>query len=125
VDLASRNFADVTLVAPAGRIDHPAAQALEKALTPVLDAAAATGRSLLLDFARIDYVSSMGLRVLMVAAKRVRSRGARIAVSGLTDDVAEIFAIARFDHVLEVHPSVAAALEVMSPRARAAWDAAR
>ncbi len=58
--------------------------------------------ALVLDFAGVDYISSVGLRVLMIAAKQTRGNGARIAVAALQPVVAEIFAISRFDHVLEV-----------------------
>ena len=60
----------------------------------------------------------------MIAAKAVRARGARIAVAGLQPVVAEIFAISRFDGVLEVFPAVRDALAAMSPAALAAYDAA-
>ena len=75
------------------------------------------------DFAGVEYISSMGLRVLMVAAKQLRARGMRIAVAALTPVVKEIFDIARFNHVTEVFPSVRAALEQISPDALDALDA--
>ena len=65
-----------------------------------------TCRALVLDFAGVEYISSVGLRVLMIAApSRCAAGSARIAVAGLQPVVAEIFAISRFDMVLEVFPS--------------------
>ena len=66
----------------------------------------------------------MGLRVLMIAAKELRSHGARIAVAAMQPIVAEIFDIARFGHVVEVFPSVHAALQVVSAPALAAYESA-
>jgi anti-sigma B factor antagonist/stage II sporulation protein AA (anti-sigma F factor antagonist) len=66
----------------------------------------------------------MGLRLLMIAAKELRSRGARIAVAAMQPIVAEIFDIARFGHVVEVFPSLRAALESVSMPALAAYEAA-
>jgi anti-anti-sigma regulatory factor len=57
----------------------------------------------------------------MVAAKQMRAHGRRIAVAALHPTVAEIFAIARFDHVLEVFPSVKDALRAVSPAALQAY----
>ncbi len=123
MNIAERRIADVVVVAPAGAIDHPSAPHLERALAPLLGADAAT-RALVLDFKDVGYVSSMGLRVLMVAAKALRARNARIAVAALQPVVVEIFDIARFVHVLEVFPTVRDAVAALSPSALAAWDAA-
>jgi anti-anti-sigma factor len=123
VDLSKSNLADVTVAAPAGQIDHPNAQRLQEALEPILEEIAASEGSLLLDFGAVEYISSMGLRVLMMTAKRMHSHGGRIAVAALQPAVAEIFEIARFKHVLEAFPSVRAALEALSPAALAAYDA--
>ena len=123
MDLSKRSLADVTVAAPTGKIDHPNAQRLQEALAPILDELTATRGSLLLDFGHVDYISSMGLRVLMIAAKRMRSHDGRIAVAALQPAVEEIFEIARFKHVLEAFPSVRAALEALSPAALAAYDA--
>ena len=123
MDLSKRSLADVTVAAPTGKIDHPNAQRLQEALAPILDELTANKGSLLLDFGRVEYISSMGLRVLMIAAKRMRSHDGRIAVAALQPAVEEIFEIARFKHVLEAFPSVRAALEALSPAALAAYDA--
>jgi len=123
VDLSKSSLADVTIAAPTGQIDHPNAQRLQEALAPILDELAVNKGSLLLDFGGVEYISSMGLRVLMMAAKRTRSHGGRIAVAALQPAVAEIFEIARFKHVLEGFLSVRAALEALSPAALSAYDA--
>jgi anti-anti-sigma factor len=124
VDIAEHRIADVVVVAPVGPIDFPNAQHLERALAPLLGRDAAI-QALVLDFHDVVYVSSMGLRVLMVAAKNLRARNARIAVATLQPVVVEIFDIARFAHVLEVFPTVRDAVAALSPSALAAWDASR
>jgi anti-anti-sigma factor len=123
VDISSRRLADVVVVMPVGQIDHPNAQQLQQALAPILDQAAASRTPLVLDFTGVEYISSMGLRVLMVAAKQMRAGSARIAVAALRPVVEEIFEIARFKHVLEVFPSVRAALQALSAPALAAYEA--
>jgi len=122
VDIAERRVADVVVVAPVGPIDHLHASELERALAHVLAPDAIDGAGLVLDFAGVGYVSSMGLRVLMIAARELRARRARIAVAELQPVVAEIFDIARFTHVVEVFPTTRDALAAFSPAALAAWD---
>ena len=124
MQLSSRQLADVFVAAPVGRIDHPNAEGLKTALAPILDASADHGRGLILDFSGVEYICSMGLRVLLMASKQLRARKVRIGVAALQPVVKEIFDIARFNHVLEVFPTVRAALEQVSPSALAAYDAA-
>jgi anti-sigma B factor antagonist len=123
LQITSRQFADVAVAAPVGRIDHLTAGKLEEALAPLLVRANGGGAGLVLDFAGVEYISSVGLRVLMIAARQMRAHGARIAVAALQPVVAEIFAISRFDSVLEVAPTLRAALESLSAPALAAFDA--
>jgi len=125
VELSSRQFADVIVAVPAGRVDHHSAAELETALAPLIRTASAAKGVLVLDFAGIDYISSAGLRILMVTAKELRASGAKIAVANLKPVVAEIFAISRFDRVLGVFPSVRAAIDQFSAPALAAFDAAQ
>jgi anti-anti-sigma factor len=123
VDIASRRLADVVVVAPEGPIDHPHAQELGHALAQLLAPEAVSAEALVVDFGGVGYVSSTGLRVLMVAAREAQARKTRIAVAALQPAVAEIFGIARFNHVVEVFPTVRDALSALSPPALAAWDA--
>jgi anti-anti-sigma factor len=124
VQFSSQRLADVFVAAPVGQIDHPNAQKLQLALAPILADAALSKSALVFDFAGVEYISSVGLRVLLMAAKQVRAQNARIAVAALQPVVKEIFDIARFNHVLEVFTSVRAALEQLSAPALAAYDAA-
>ena len=123
LEVSSLRLADVVVVAPAGRIDHAAAAAFQAAAEPALAASAQAGGGLLLDLSHVEYISSVGLRVVMMAAKQLRARHARIAAAGLQPVVREIFEIARFNHVVELFPSVRDALGALSPAALAAHDA--
>jgi anti-anti-sigma factor len=123
VQFSSRQFADVAVAAPVGRIDHAGAAALEQALAPLLAPSGSGNNAVVLDFAGVEYISSVGLRVLMMAAKQMRGRGARIVVAAPQPVVTEILAISRFDRVIEIAPSVRRALEGLSAPALAAHAA--
>ena len=122
MDVSTRTFDNVVVVAPQGRAALAGSSALEAALSPLWGNADVG--AIVLDFSAVPYISSVGLRVLMIAAKEMRGRRARIAVAGLQPIAAEIFAISRFDKVLEVFPAVRDALAAISPPALAAYDAA-
>jgi anti-sigma B factor antagonist/stage II sporulation protein AA (anti-sigma F factor antagonist) len=90
-----------------GRIDHANAEDFRAALAPVLDQCSPSGCKVILDLAALEYVSSAGLRVLMLAARRVKEQDGRLAVAALQPVVKEVFEITRFNLVLRVFDSVA------------------
>jgi len=124
LQIATRQVADAVIAMPVGRIDHRSAEEFEAALTPLVEAAAADQGALVLDFSGIDYISSVGLRVLMIAAKKMREREAPLLVSALQSVVAEIFAISRFDRILTVTATLDDAMALCSPAALAAYRSA-
>jgi len=113
MEITNRAQGETVIVAPTGRVDHATAADFERAVVPLLNPAAGPRGGLVFDLERVTYVSSVGLRVLMIASKSLRARGARIAVAAMQPVVAEILAICRFDAVVEVFPTVDAALEAM------------
>ena len=114
MEITNRAHGDIVVVAPTGRVDHQTAGEFERAVVPLLDAATGPRHGLVFDFERVTYVSSVGLRVLMIASKSLRPRGARVAVAAMQPVVAEILQICRFDAVVEIFPTVDAALEAMA-----------
>jgi anti-anti-sigma factor len=121
VQIASRRYADALVASPSGRIDHVAAPQFEAGLMPLLAQARSGNCALVLDFSDVDYISSGGLRVLMIAATQMRAQQAKLVVAGLYSVVAEIFAISRFDRVMTIAPTVEDALGQCSAEALAAY----
>ena len=124
MQIVTRNFAGTALVGVVGRVDHRSAAELEQALAEAMVRVGIAQGGVVLDFAGVDYISSVGLRVLMVAARQMRTQAATFAIAALQPVVAEIFAISRFDRVLAVHPDVPTALAQCSADALAEWQAA-
>jgi anti-anti-sigma factor len=79
------------LVTLDGRLDTESAPQYDKALAPVLDT---QPRSLQLDLARLDYVSSMGLRALVKSLKAVKAGGGKFGVVNVQPQIKKIFDIA-------------------------------
>ena len=124
MELPLRRFADTVVLAPSGRIDHGTAEGFKDALRPHLERCATGRDQLILDLSNVDYISSAGLRVLMLARKQAKAQGGTLVVASLTPVVKEIFEISRFTVVFEVFPSVRDALAKISPSATAAFDTA-
>jgi anti-sigma B factor antagonist len=117
MDLTPRRFADTVVLALAGRVDQQNAEAFKTALAPHLETCAADKDRMVLDLSRLDYISTAGLRIFMLAAKQAKAQQGTLAVAGLQPVVKEIFSIARFDFILQMFPSVREALARISPAA--------
>src|SRR5215470_14746293 len=117
-----RQIANVALIRVEGRIDHTTAKAFEEALSPHVTGCTGDDKKLLLDFSGVTFISSAGLRVLMVAAKQCRKQNGKMVLASLQPVIQEIFQISRFDSLFEVFPTVRAALEAISPAAASAYD---
>ncbi|RPI41762.1 MAG: anti-sigma factor antagonist [Betaproteobacteria bacterium] len=98
------------ILTPAGRIDHASADAFQAALQPHLDRCRPGAAPIVLDMHDLEYISSVGLRVLMMAARQVKDQNGHIAVARLSPLVKEVFEISRFDLVFDTFDSVDAAL---------------
>jgi anti-anti-sigma factor len=122
--LSHRVFGNARTLAPKGRLDHDNCEAFRADLAPHIEACAREDAPLVLDLSGIDYVSSAGLRCLMLAAKDARAgaRSGRVLVAAMQPVVAEIFQISRFNLVLEVFPTLREALASVSPQAAEAFD---
>lgn len=119
MQIPTRHVADAVIAAPVGRIDHQSAAQFEAALTPLVAAAARDRGAVVLDFSGVEYISSVGLRVLMIAARQMRERQSKLLVAALQSVVAEIFAISRFDRILTVTATLDDAMALCSPAALA------
>jgi anti-sigma B factor antagonist len=124
MQIATRRYVDAIVAAPIGRIDHRSAAELEAALTPLLAEVGARQGAVVLDFSGVEYISSVGLRVLMIAARQMREHRGQLLVARLHSVVAEIFAISRFDRILTVTATLDDALALCSPAALAQYRAA-
>lgn len=109
MELSSSFLGPVHVLAVHGRLDHAHAKEFETALAPHLAQCSAAGNPMVLDFSRVDYISSVGLRVLLLASKQVKAQEGRIAIAALTPIVTEVFQVSHFNLVLEVFPDVPAA----------------
>lgn len=122
--VAHRTFANARALFPTGRLDHENCEPFRAELAAQLDAAIRAGEPLVLDLSGLEYVSSAGLRCLMLAAKEANARNGRVLVAAMQPVVAEIFQISRFHLLFEVFPTLREALASVSPQAAEALDRA-
>ena len=115
-------YADVLVISTGGRIDYQNAEAFRSALMPYIENCRAGGDQVVLDLSALEYVSSAGLRVLMIAAKVSKARNGRLLAVALQPVVREIFEISRFNLVFELFDTLRDALAKISQKASAAYQ---
>lgn len=108
------------VIAVGGRIDHLNAAAFHEALGPHLQHCRSDGEGIVLDLSRLDYISSAGLRIFMIAAKQARAQGGRIAVAQMQALVQEIFEISHFHLVYEIFGTTGEAVAALGRQAETA-----
>jgi len=92
----ARNNEELTLILK-GRLDTVTAPALEGELKECLEGV----KKLVLNFQSLEYISSAGLRVLLVAQKAMNQQG-EMVIRNVNENVAEIFEITGFSDMLTI-----------------------
>ena len=98
---------DQTVVSLSGRIDSTAAVEFEEKLIEIIDTGCNT---MIIDFLRVQFISSAGLRVLLLAAKKVKPYGGKILLCDMSKDVREVFDISGFSSIFDIHDNVTTAI---------------
>lgn len=91
----AKNGGEITLQIE-GRLDTVTAPELEAELNRLADA-----EKLILDFSKLEYISSAGLRVLLSAHKRMSAKGG-MKVTHVNEIVSEVFEVTGFADILDI-----------------------
>ncbi|MDO4960627.1 MAG: STAS domain-containing protein [Eubacteriales bacterium] len=85
------------VLTPEGRIDTTTAAQFEESITSCADGL----KELIFDFSKLDYISSAGLRVLLMAQKTMNKQGS-LVIRNVNDEIAEIFEVTGFSDILTI-----------------------
>jgi anti-sigma B factor antagonist len=99
-----------TILVPSGRLDFAAAEWFQKQVELVLTGAVKPPRALIFDCGDLEYVSSAGLRIFLMAAKTAQRGSITLSLCSLKPAVREVFDLSGFSRVITLHPDRAAAL---------------
>ncbi|SNS38157.1 anti-sigma B factor antagonist/stage II sporulation protein AA (anti-sigma F factor antagonist) [Sphingomonas laterariae] len=94
-----------TIGCPQGRVDEESWELFLARMNETILAAAAAGHRFVLDLARLDYMSSRGLRALTIAKREADVHGVPMALARPNDRLREILAISRYDKIFPVTAS--------------------
>ncbi len=106
MEITHETIGDKLVVRPEGRLDSLTAPAFEAGLVPLVDRAGVV----VIECSKLTYVSSAGLRVFLTAAKTAKSKGGKIVLCALAPGVQEVFTVSGFSKIIDMHPTLDAAL---------------
>jgi len=116
VNVRLERLGATTMVIPEGRLDFGTASAFEKQLQGVLAAAGTVAARVIIDGAALEYVSSAGLRAILLAARASQKAGIAFALCALQPAVREVFELSGFSSIIAIHPDRATALAAAAPK---------
>jgi len=99
MDIAEAKTNGVVVLSLNGRVDASNAATLEQKILALI---AAGEKRLVIDCAQLQYMSSAGLRVLLVAAKRLSSDG-KLGIAALSNSIRDVFDIAGFSSIFQIY----------------------
>ncbi len=100
-------MAQPSIIQIQGRIDNVTSSAVEANIGSALDA---TPSALVLDFSEVSFVSSIGLRVLLMAAKRCRKQNAHLVLHSVSPQIVDLFGVSGLKEFFPIYPTREAAL---------------
>jgi anti-sigma B factor antagonist len=115
LSLATRTVADHAVLEVGGEVDVYTAPRLRERLAELIDGGA---RNVVVDLARVDFLDSTGLGVLVGAHKRLRPVGGTFSLVCSRESLLKVFRITALDQIIPLHDTVEAATGVTRPEGR-------
>jgi anti-sigma B factor antagonist len=107
MEIAVSDAGDVKVVRIEGRLDTQTSADAQTQLTRLIDQGTT---KVVVNFEKLDYISSTGLNVLLKAAKQLKGNSGELRICSLNEFVQEVFEISGFCTILSVFNSETDAL---------------
>jgi anti-sigma B factor antagonist len=107
MQLRTEALADgITRAIPEGHWDIKGAAEIDLRLSAVTG----SGRPIILDLALVSFLSSMGIRAIVMGAKACHLRGGKLVLLAPADNVQEVLTIAGIDTLVPIYHDIEAAI---------------
>ena len=95
---------NILIVRVEGRIDGANAREFEETITTSITE---NDHVVIIDFEKLSYISSAGLRAILLIAKTTGKQSIKFALCSLSDTIREVFDISGFDRIIAIYESKA------------------
>lgn len=103
MQITKETFGAVCVLSPEGKIEHDTASEFELLTTNLIDEH--KDSSILIDLSSVEFVSSAGLRVFLILAKKLQKEERSFGLCALNDIVNEVFETSGFNQIIAIHPT--------------------
>lgn len=93
-----KNEGKAIVIVLGGRLDTTTAPELEQKFYNVFDST----KEIIFDFKELEYISSAGLRVMLLAQKQANKENTKMKVINVCDEINEIFEMTGFSDILTI-----------------------
>ncbi len=107
MEIKERKEGENTIIEISGRLDATSSPILQEKLMQIMN----QEKNIVLDCAHVEFISSSGLRVFLMAAKKLKGGTGSLAICALSENVKEVFDISGLSSVLTLIPTVEEALK--------------
>ena len=107
IEVAEERDGGALVLLPIGRLDSANARSFESI---VMERIGTGEQRLLVDFSRLNFISSSGMRVLLMAAKKLHASQGKLVLCAMPDHIQEVFRISGFDQIIPIRDTRESAL---------------
>ena len=111
MEIDTRREENAVIVSVKGRMDAFSSPEFEKEMAGLI---AEGWKDFVIDFTEVDFISSAGLRSILVTAKKLKVKDGQFFLSALKENVKEVFEVSGFSSMIPIHESTESALEQIS-----------
>lgn len=108
MEISIRKKDEIAILKLEGKLDTQTAPDAEKALAELINEGSF---KILVNFSSLDYVSSVGLRVLLATAKRLKTNQGEMRLCALNEVVRDVFDISGFSKIFKISATEPEALD--------------
>ncbi len=103
MEVQGKDEGGITIISPIGRIDTSTAKMFEEGVSKFVKD---QGQQVVISFASIDYISSAGLRVIVMTGKKLSSLKGKLALIDMAPKIQEVFKMSGFDKIIKICPTL-------------------
>ncbi len=109
MEVKSKEVDGVSIASLVGKLDSASAGDVQDAILDTI----VSGTKLVFDLGECSFVSSAGLRVLLIFAKRVKSESASAAIASVSEEILEVMEMTGFDDMFDTYATVDEAVSAL------------
>ncbi len=99
MDLSTENLNGILIAVPKGRLDGISALKFGESLNASIDDSVS---GVVIDMSELNYISSAGLRAVLLISKALQQKEAQLALCALQPPVREVFEVSGFDQIINI-----------------------